>query len=193
MRDMIRQARKKAGLTQEEVARRMFLGLRQYQRLEHGEQALSPEEAVRLAELLKSPSLIMVYCRNCCAIGRRYGYEALNNVDLSPQNILLKLYQEHKKAGEAIGRMLITVVNKQQVNDFTDGERGGFAGDLHDLLDLEHALATLKMELGERQWCDIPQLVGEHNSKCCRRGYVIQGGHGLIREEGQVYAYGLAG
>ena len=190
MRHIIQEARKEGGLTQADAAQRMFLGVRQYQRLEYGEQEMSPQEVVRLAEILNCHTLTMLYCRNNCAVGRQYSYAVLNNVDRSPQNILLKLYQVYQDAGEAIRCLLSTVINKQERSDFTDGEGQGLTRAMHDLFDLEHTIETLKIELGERQWCDIPQLVSEHNSKCYDRGYVT---HGVVREVAQIYAYGDAG
>lgn len=185
MKAIIQQARKKKELTQQRVAKQMFLTLRQYQRLEYGEQEMTPEQAVSLAKVLQCQAVTMHYCRKRCAIGRRYCYEILNNVDLSPQNILIKLYLVHREAGEALGRMMGTIVNKQHSEDFTEAEKRSFKLDFHDLLDLEHTIEMLKIELDRRQWLNIPILIGEHNSKCYRHGYVVSDS---VKEE--PYEYG---
>ncbi|MGI6328099.1 MAG: hypothetical protein ACOX1I_03945 [Dethiobacteria bacterium] len=75
---------------------------------------MTPEQAISLAKVLQCQTVTMYYCRKRCAIGRRYCYEILNNVDLSPQNILIKLYLVHREAGEALGRMTSW---KADVND----------------------------------------------------------------------------
>ncbi len=185
---MYKQTRKQSGLCIEEASFQLHIAPRTLCKYEAAETHPGPEVALAMGRVYKAPALTMQYCRRECAIGTAYSYEVLNNVDLSPQNILLKLHQVHQDAGEAIGRLLSTVINKQQHSDFTDGEQQSLEQDLHDLLDLEHTIETLKMELGERQWCDIPQLVSEHNSKCFDRGYVV---HGVVREVEQIYAYGL--
>ena len=98
MKEIIQQARKKASLTQEQTARQMFMATRQYQRLEYGEQEMTPEQVVRLAEIFNCHALTMVYCRTHCAVGQRYCYDVLNNVDLSPAAILTKYRQEEREA-----------------------------------------------------------------------------------------------
>ncbi len=42
MQNLIQQARKRAGLTLEQTSKAMFVGLRQYQRFEYGEQDMTP-------------------------------------------------------------------------------------------------------------------------------------------------------
>ncbi len=52
MQTLIQQARKRAGMTQEQTAKAMFVGLRQYQRFEYGEQEMTPDEVLRLSKIL---------------------------------------------------------------------------------------------------------------------------------------------
>ncbi len=189
----LKAARMESGLSRRAAGEALALHPKSIEAYESGHHAPAPAVVMAMAKLYGQPCLNQRYCRCECAIGASYSYEMLNNVDRSPQNILLKLHQVHREAGEAIGRMLSTVINKQQACDFTDGEQRSIKRDLHDLMDLEHTIETLKMELGERQWCDIPQLVSEHNSKCFDRGYVVHRAHGVVREVEQIYAYGVAG
>jgi transcriptional regulator with XRE-family HTH domain len=180
-----------AGLSRRAAGQALALHPKSIEAYESGR--LSPDAAVVLAmaKLYGKACLNQQYCRRQCAIGAAYSYEYLNNVDRTPQNILLKLCQAHRDAGEAIGRMLVTIVNKRQADDFSEREKQSFEQGLHELLDLEHTIETLKMELGERQWCDIPQLVSEHNSKCYRQGYVT---HDVVKEDACIYcAFGATG
>lgn len=181
---MYKDARKTAGLSIEEASFLLHIAPRTLCKYEAGETLPSQEVALAMGKVYGSPALTMLYCRRECAIGAAYSYEYLNNVDRTPQNILLKLHQVHREAGEAIGRMLVTIINKQQGSDFSESERHSFEQGLQELLDLEHTIEMLKMELGERQWCDIPQLISEHNSKCYRQGYVV---HGTVKEDEQMY------
>ncbi len=185
----LKTARVETGLSRRAAGEALALHPKSIEAYESGRLAPAPAVVMAMAKLYARPYLNQRYCRRVCAIGAAYSYEYLNKVDRSIQNILLKLYQEHREAGEAIQRLLITFINKQQASDFTDGEQGGFERDLHELLDLEHTIETLKMELGERQWCDIPKLVSEHNSKCYARGYV---NHEVVREAEQIYEYSVA-
>lgn len=169
MREVIQGARKKAGLTQEQVAKQMFLGVRQYQRLEYGEQEMTPEEALRLGDALECRQITMVYCAKMCAIGRRYCYHVLNNVDLSPTAILTKYRQEEREAHEALENMAVLFLNKRGKDDCTDSE----LQELHrwslEMLDLEHVIETLKIRLWD--FLDVTKLVQEHNTKCIEKRY----------------------
>jgi len=178
MKEIIRQARKKAGFTQEQAAKKMFMGLRQYQRLEYGEQEMSPEEAVRLAKILNCHALTMVYCRKHCAVGQRYCYDVLNNVDLSPIAILAKMRQEKQEAAEALEKMAEIMLNKRSADDCSELELQELWRWSLEMLDVEHVIETLKMRLWG--FLDVAALVREHNLKCLERRYVDEKKPGLI-------------
>lgn len=170
MKDIIQAARKRAGLTQEQASRKMFMGLRQYQRLEYGEQEMSPEEAVRLAKVLNCHALTMVYCRKRCAVGKRYCYEVLNNVDLSPTAILTKYRQEAREAAEALEKMADIFLNKRDSQDCTEKELQELWRWALEMLDVEHVIETLKLRLWD--FLDVAALVRDHNLKCLEKRYV---------------------
>ena len=111
MQVLIQQARKRAGMTQEQTAKAMFVGLRQYQRFEYGEQEMTPDEALRLSKILDFPTFTMAYCRRACTIGKRYCFELLNNVDLSPTGVLTKYRQEEREANEALQHLSEILLN----------------------------------------------------------------------------------
>ncbi len=186
----LKTARMEIGLSRRAAGEALSLHPKSIEAYERGGLVPAPAVITTMAKLYRRPCLNQQYCRQECAIGAAFSYEVLNNVDLSPQNILLKLHQVHQDAGEAIRCLLSTVINKQERSDFTDGEGQSLTRAMHDLLDLEHTIEMLKMELEERQWCDVSQLVSEHNSKCYDRGYVT---HGVVREVDQIYAYGVGG
>lgn len=169
MKEVIQGARKQAGLTQEQAARKMFLGIRQYQRLEYGEQEMSAEEAVRLGDVLECRQLTMVYCAKKCAIGQRYCYKVLNNVDLSPVAILAKYRQEEREAHGALERMAEIMLNKRSATDCTEEELRELWACSLEALDLEHVVETLKLRLWD--FLDVRKLVETHNRKCAEKRY----------------------
>ncbi len=170
MQNLIQQARKRAGMTQEQTAKAMFVGLRQYQRFEYGEQEMTPEEALRLSKILDFPTFTMAYCRRACAIGKRYCFELLNNVDLSPTGVLTKYRQEEREANEALQHLSEILLNKKCRDDCTEAELGQIWRWSHEMLDVEHVIETLKMQLWD--FIDVAALVREHNMKCHDKRYV---------------------
>jgi len=169
MKEIIQQARKRAGLTQEQAAKKMFMGLRQYQRLEYGEQEMTPEEVLRLSKILNCPQLTIVYCKKNCAIGRRYCYSILNNVDLNPTAILTKYRQEAKEAAEALDNLAELMLNKRDKNDCTEEELKQIWRWALEMLDEEHVIETFKMELWK--FIDVAALIREHELKCLEKRY----------------------
>lgn len=173
MQDILQKARKAAGLTQEQAAKQMFMAKRAYQALEYGEKLITQDEALKLAKVFACPALAMVYCRKGCAIGKVCRYEVLNCVDQSIPGILLKLHQEYREAERALEEMSYLVVNKRFWDDFSEGERGRLEECLHRLLNLEHSIEILKVQLDHLGWLNLWQLIREHNFKCYERGYVV--------------------
>lgn len=169
MQATIAQARKKQGLTQAELARRLHMSLRSYQLLESGQQALTADQAMRLAGALNAPGLTMAYCRAGCPIGQAYSYELLNNVDLSPTAILVKYRQEAREANDALEKLSDLMLNKRMDQDCSEAEMAEIRRQAHELLDLEHVIETLKLQLWK--FLDMGELIREHNQKCLDRHY----------------------
>jgi len=169
MHSCIADARKEAGYSQPELARKMHLSVRAYQYLEYGQREMTPEQALQLSRILNRPELTMVYCRKNCAIGRAFCYDILNNVDLSPMAILAKYWQEAKEAQEALDNLTELMLNKAGAQDCTQAELAGIRRWAHELLDLEHVIETLKLRLWD--FLDVGELVREHNQKCVERRY----------------------
>lgn len=169
MHTLIAAARRDAGLSQSEIARRMHLSVRALQYLESGERELTPEQAMRLSRILNQPALTMIYCRKNCPVGREYCYDILNNVDLSPMAILAKYRQEAREAQEALDKLSELMLNKQSALDCSPAEMTEIRRWAHELLDLEHVIETLKLQLW--QFFDVGALVREHNQKCLDKQY----------------------
>lgn len=168
MNQLMEDARREAGFTQAELARKMHMSLRAYQNMAYGE-GITPDQAMQLSQILNAPALTMVYCRRECSIGRHFCYEILNNVDLSPVAILAKYRQEEKEAHEAFENLLDLLINKSGSEDCTPGQLDEIWRWSLEMLDLEHVIETLKLRLWN--FIDVGALVREHNHKCLSKGY----------------------
>jgi transcriptional regulator with XRE-family HTH domain len=163
-------ARKGAGLSIEEAAFQIHIAPRTLVKYEHGESTPGPDVVLAMSRVYKKPWMTQIYCKECCAIGQAYSYEVLNNVNLDPPSIMLKLIGEMKEAQAVLHRMLGLTVNKNSRSDFNEQEWTEFTKCLQEFLDVEHNIETLKIALNN--WCDISEEIQKHNKKCLERGYV---------------------
>lgn len=166
---MYRSARKLSGISIEEAAFRLHIAPRTLCKYEAGETTPPPEVVLEMSSIYGQSEMTQRYCREC-PIGRKYSYEVLNNVNMDPASVLMKLASEYREAGQVLDRLQEVTVNKNRREDFTDLEWQEYVQGLHELLDLEHNIECLKLTLGK--WCDISELVEQHNNKCLERGYI---------------------
>lgn len=167
---MYKEARKQAGLCIEEAAFQLNIAPRTLCKYEAGERVPPPEIVLSMSKVYRYPWLTQRHCREHCAIGKAYSYEVLDQVNLDPASILLKLVGELKEAEAVLGRLLELVVNKNSQEDFAPAEWSEFAAEFQEFLDVEHNIETFKIALG--RWCDVSELIAAHNRKCHERGYV---------------------
>lgn len=170
---MYRDARKRVGLSIEAASEQLHVAPRTLLNYEHGDSVPPPEVVLAMSRLYRVPWMTQVYCRERCAIGAAYSYEVLNAVNTDPPSVMLKLVGEMAEAQAVLQRMLGIAVNKNAREDFSREEWGEFVSCLHEFLDVEHNIETLKISLG--RWCDVSELVAQHNDKCWKRGYVKGG------------------
>lgn len=167
---MYKQARKDAGLSIEEAAFQVHIAPRTLCKYEAGETVPPPEVVLAMARIYRIPWMTQIYCRENCAIGEAYSYEVLTGVNIDPPSVLLKLVGEMAEAQAVLQRMLEIAVNKNSKDDFTSEEWAEFVRCLHEFLDVEHNIETLKISLG--QWCDVSEFISQHNTKCWQRKYI---------------------
>lgn len=170
MKELIKQARLAKGLTQEQIAKGMYMTVRNYQSIEYGNHQMNPEQAVRLGDVLECPQITMAYCRRECEVGRKYCYDLLNNVDLSPMAILTKYRMEDHEAHEALEHMMVLMLNKRGREDCSEAELAELWRWSLEMLDLEHVIETLKLRLWD--FLDVAKLIRDHNLKCLEKHYV---------------------
>lgn len=169
MLDIINAAIKKAGLTQEAVAGACGLSRSAFLRKVNGEQQMTPDDAVMVADAVECPELTMLYCASKCEIGKRYCYPVLNNVNLDPVAILTKYRQEAKEFASVMDEMADLLLNKSGADDCTAEEIAHIERMAHEMLDVEHVIETMKKELWK--YINVAELIKEHNSKCESKKY----------------------
>ncbi|AKL94992.1 putative transcription factor [Clostridium aceticum] len=169
---MYRFAREKAGLTREQAAEYLPICERTIAKIEHGEMTPLPAVADKMNDVYGVRHLSMWYCKEECPIGKKYCYEILNNVDLSPMAILTKYRQEAKEAQEGLDRLTELMLNKKGEADCTKEELEEIRHWGLELLDLEHVIETFKLRLWD--FLNVGELIKQHNEKCIREKYVIK-------------------
>ncbi len=167
---MYKAARELSKLTIEKAAADIFVSPRTLSSYESKATIPGPDVALQMSKVYKDPWLTQRYCKDCCAIGQAYSYEILDKVNLDPASVMLKLVGEMKEAQDVLTNMLTLAVNKNERTDFTKEEWNEFVRCLHEFLDVEHNVEILKIALNK--WCDMSELIAEHNQKCRQRGYV---------------------
>lgn len=166
---MYRDARNNANLTAEEAIEKIHVGRRTLFSYEAGETIPPADVVLEMSKAYGDPYLTQNYCREFCAIGNAYSYIVLNNVNLDPSSIMLKLIGEMKEAHEVLYKMLELSVNKNSKEDFTDREKEEFINCFHEFIDVEHNIETLKISIGK--WFDVSEIIQQHNKKCLNKGY----------------------
>lgn len=170
---LIREARDEAGMSRKALGAAVGVSGRTIEAYEVGRQTPLPDVVLKISKRCDVPWLTQFFCRGYCAIGAAYSYEVLNAVNTDPASVLLKLVGEMAEAQAVLKRMLELAVNKNTREDFSPAEWAEFVRCLHEFLDVEHNVETLKISLGK--WCDVSELIAEHNSKCWNRGYIKKG------------------
>ncbi|SMB95524.1 Helix-turn-helix [Desulfonispora thiosulfatigenes DSM 11270] len=165
----IRRSRDNEGFTRKELGKKVGIGDRSIEAYETKVQVPQADIVLEISRICQNPWLTQQYCRWHCSIGKAYSYEILDKVNLDPASVLLKLTGEMAEAQAVLKDMLELAVNKNCQSDFTDQELKEFKKCLHQFLDVEHNIETLKISLGK--WIDISGLIQEHNEKCQRNGY----------------------
>ncbi len=168
--DMLRKARLNAGLSLMQAALALGFSERHLRRLETGTQEIDASTVLRASDLYSAPEITTYYCRRSCAIGERYCYELLNAVDISPVAILAKYRDEMGEVNRLLDDLISAVLNRQNGDQLTAGQRALFERAFQELLDVEHVIEVLK--LAASRYVDVPAAIRAHNQKCYDRGYV---------------------
>lgn len=162
--------RKAKKLARKQVATLIHNSPRAVESWEKNQAMPSADTIVRLAEIYKAPELPQAYCKYMCAIGRHFAYVPLNNIDVNPAAILLKLQQEKREVDRIMDRLCDLVINKRTAQDFTEAEIREIEKCIQEVFDLGHVIEELKRAVA--LWLDLKEAIRKHNDKCLQRGYV---------------------
>lgn len=166
---MYKQFRNHAGMTIDHASEQLCIAPRTLAKYESGEIIPSAEMVVAMGEVYGIPQITAYHCKNKCAIGHRYCYYLLNNVDLNPIAILAKFMDEKREMDALLDGLLAIVLNKNGPGDFSSEEMEFFKNALLELCDIEHVIETLK--LASWRFVNVGQVIREHNQKCVDQGY----------------------
>lgn len=167
---MYKDARDKAGMTQEQAAMKAHIGKRSLQKYEAGECMPPPDVVLSLAKEYGQPEMTQRYCRSYCAIGQALSYEVLESTNKSLPAVVLKLVTKMKAADAALNKILYLVVDKESQADFAPEEWAEFTEAVQIFLDLEHSIEILKEALWKLT--DVSELIALHNRKCTQKGHM---------------------
>lgn len=150
--------------TQTKLADYMGITVRQYRRLEYGEIPMSPAQANKVADFLGCGAIRDIYCNDWCEIGRRNCLPVLNQINVNPVAVMLKLQYELGTVSNAIEATTMMVLNKKSRDDFTREELEKLGSFAALAVSLQHCLMHVKLILGD--FVDVEKIVKAHKTKC---------------------------
>lgn len=168
--DIVNAQIRKIGSTQEAVAGSCGMSRSAFLKRVNGEQVMTPDDALAIAEAIDLPQLTQSYCASQCAIGKAYCYPTLNNVNLAPVAGWSKLRQELKELQMLVDSMIDLTMNKESADDYDAREKALLEDVLEQGMDVEHTFETVKMQ--SYAVVDVKKVIKRHNQKCLDKKYV---------------------
>ncbi|MDI6872564.1 MAG: helix-turn-helix transcriptional regulator [Bacillota bacterium] len=165
--DVLRSERELRRLTQEALARRVFVHVSTIKGYEAGVRAVPDEVAGRLAQALKSPRLAVTHCHNCPA--NLFIPPYLDQVDVHPLAALSAVMDEAREAVAAVEGLHLR--NKLRDADLSPDDRQALERAVDQMLDLLPAVITTVAALGESYGVDPWAATRRNHEKLRRRGY----------------------
>ncbi|MGB9813495.1 MAG: helix-turn-helix domain-containing protein [Thermovenabulum sp.] len=135
---MLKEARKKAGLSIQEAAFRLHIGARTLLNYENGYSIIPPDVVLKAAEVYNEPLLCAKYCVESCPIGQVYA-TPVEIRDLASS--VLSLLKEEADVHSIMHRL----VDIAQDGEITEDEVEEFRRILQELIELEQKIETLKL------------------------------------------------
>ncbi|MGB9886780.1 MAG: helix-turn-helix domain-containing protein [Moorellales bacterium] len=136
--EMLKAARKQAGLSREAAAAELFIGTRTLGAYEAGETQAPPDVVVRMAELYHRPDLLDWYCCERCPIGQKTAHRYGQRRELA--TAVLGLLKEMADL-EGLKTRLVAIAADGQISE---AERAEFLRILREASELEREIGELK-------------------------------------------------
>ncbi len=153
---MLKSARKAAGLSIEQAAFKLHIGMRTLVNYETKNMA-PPDVLIDMEQVYGSPNLHAVYCSDMCPIGQKY---ACKVEDKGIAVATLKLLKEINEAREVVRGELVDIVSD---GDIGKHETEQFRHVMQHLLLLKKQIAAI-----EAQAADIvPEIIQEQKKTAC--------------------------
>jgi hypothetical protein len=163
-------ARKRCGISREVAIQSVPCSLGSMHDYEKGEVTPQPGTVLWMSRVYNAPELTQRYCREACEIGRAYGYDHLDNLDLSLPAVVVRMAVEMREAQSAINKLMVLTAYKQVPEDFAEAEWAELTTAIGELFDAEHTIEQFKLALSKM--VDVSKLVESHNRKCEQKGFI---------------------
>jgi transcriptional regulator with XRE-family HTH domain len=168
---MLKAAREKAGLTQEELAYRLKCDRSTLSRYELKKTAPS-DVIVQWSLECNAPELTFWYCKHNCAIGQMYSYKPLNSVDLTLPAILFVGIEEYSEALGAMRRFRKLMQNKDNIEELNEESIEEAEQLIQQFVhDVSRLSDIMKISLAKRGF-DMAEGVKESDKKMKLKGYI---------------------
>lgn len=136
---MFKDARKGAGISREEAAARLNIGIRTLNNYEHGFSIVQPDTALHMGEVYEDPTFTARYCAEYCPIGQIFSYSVPEQQNLC--SAVLGLLAEYSDVGKM--REDLIKISADGIIDTT--ELPAFQNILEELMDLEKKIEEVKL------------------------------------------------
>ncbi|MBC7340922.1 MAG: helix-turn-helix transcriptional regulator [Clostridia bacterium] len=151
---MLKEARKKAGLSQQEAADRLNIGRRTLTSYENGHTIAPPEVVLKMAEVYGDQALPGRWCARACPIGRviAYDYECDNLA-----GVVLGVLKEMDDAERVKSRLVAIAADGR----LEGSELSEFARIIRELCELEREIGELKQFAAKLGVLELGAKAGE--------------------------------
>jgi len=162
---IIREERKKRGLSQEQLGRIMGIDRSTISNIENGKQVVHHDTLEQFGEALKSPRLRLE------VLGGALPCYYLHNVDLHPVTVQQKAIEEMREAIQELEKL--NLINKIGPEDLTEAEQESLLNEtMMTLQDVNICMDLIMVALADRYNVDLKELARLSKEKMVSKGYM---------------------
>jgi transcriptional regulator with XRE-family HTH domain len=169
----VKEARKKCGWSQENIASETHVTRQMIQMIEHGKRRFTEEDTAKLARLLNDGEFAMILARRVTG-GMAAPY--LNNVDNHRLACVMKLLEELREAADAVTKELRLVIRAQSPANLAPEEREQIESMMLEICEEVTASQNTLARLAKTYGISLAGLWDRHEAELVRKGYLKVGG-----------------